>query len=100
MVTRFGMSQALGHLTYGKAFGSKYLPSWTSEDRNYSERTAQEIDDEVRRIGKECHDRARSILSNHRDSLDRVALALIEKETLSGDALRELLSPVLHRVRA
>ena len=91
MVTRFGMSRVLGNLTYGRAFRGKYLPSWTPEDRNYSERTAQDIDDEVRRISNECHDRARSILVKRREGLERVARALMEKETLDRAGLEDLL---------
>jgi cell division protease FtsH len=91
MVTRFGMSRVLGNLTYGRGFRGKYLPSWAAEDRNYSDHTARDIDDEARRISNECHERARSILVKQREGLECVARALMEKETLDGGGLQELL---------
>src|SRR5262249_15935183 len=50
MVTRFGMSPNLGNLTYGRPFQGSFLPGWKAEDRNYSEKTAETIDEEVRRV--------------------------------------------------
>src|SRR5690606_22603828 len=70
-----------------------------SEERDYSERTAEEIDDEVRRIIDEAHARCRSLMEEHRDALDRLAARLIEVETVEGDDLLELLGPAEGRPR-
>jgi cell division protease FtsH len=91
MVTRFGMSSNLGYLTYGRPFKGRFLSGWSSEDRNYSDQTAEAIDAEVRRVSDECHDRAMVILTSRREDLERVARELIVKETIDGARLRELL---------
>jgi cell division protease FtsH len=97
MVTRFGMSNALGQLTYGRPLRARFIPGWSSEEQNYSERTAERIDEEVRRLSNRCYERAKDILSNRRNDLDRLARELIERETVDRPRLDELLSePVLH----
>jgi cell division protease FtsH len=92
MITRFGMSGNLGNLTYGRPLSGKFLPGWGTEDRNYSEDTAKAIDEEVRRISDECHDRAMGILTSRRDLLERIAQELIERETIDHARLQELVS--------
>ena len=93
MVTRFGMSERLGALTYGAQRSSQFLRStFTTEDRNYSEKTSEAIDDEVRRIGDELYDRAKSILMRRRTELERIAQELMRKETLDRQQLDALLA--------
>ncbi|MBS1791754.1 MAG: ATP-dependent zinc metalloprotease FtsH [Acidobacteria bacterium] len=94
MVTRFGMSEKLGHLTYGKSFSSRFLPStFAAEERNYSEQTAELIDEEVLRIVDEAYERVKRILTRRREDLGRIASELIRKETLDRDELEKLLIP-------
>jgi cell division protease FtsH len=94
MVTRFGMSKRLGNLTYGQPVESRFLRSlFQADERDYSERTAEEIDQEVRRIVDDLYDRVRGILDRRREDLDRVVRRLMEKETLDEKELRELLTP-------
>jgi cell division protease FtsH len=90
MVTRFGMSDRLGPLAYGREVVSPFLRSIEIE-RNYSEQTAQQIDEEVRRIVEDLQNRARDILSHKKDGMDRVAHGLIERETLDRQQLDRLL---------
>jgi cell division protease FtsH len=90
MVTRFGMNERLGPLTYGREIVAPFLRS-VEVERDYSEQTAQQIDEEVRRIVEELQGRAREILSHKRDGMDRVAHALIERETLDRQQLDRLL---------
>jgi len=91
MVTRFGMSERLGHLTFGKPLAGRFLQSpLTGEERNYSERTAEVIDEEVRRLIDESHETSRTILLNRHAQLERIARELILKETLDRSALDEL----------
>jgi cell division protease FtsH len=91
MATRFGMSPVLGNLTYGRPLAGKYLPGWSSEDRNYSDRTAELIDEEVRRLTDECHERARTILTQRHNDLERIAHELIQRETIDRTQLEQLL---------
>ena len=90
MVTRFGMSERLGGLAYGREVAAPFLRTIEME-RNYSEQTAQQIDEEVRRIIEDLQKRARSILSQKKAGMDRVAHALIERETLDRQQLDRLL---------
>jgi len=92
MVTRFGMSDRLGHLTYGSQRTSQFLrTTLATEERNYSEKTSEAIDDEVRRLGDELYDRAKTILMNRRADLERIAQELMRRETLDRAQLELLL---------
>jgi cell division protease FtsH len=91
MVTRFGMSERLGPLAFGNAAAMRFLDGMT-EERNYSERTAQAIDEEVRRIIDEQHDRARRALKKRRIALLRIARELLEKETLERPEIDALVA--------
>jgi cell division protease FtsH len=93
MVTRFGMSDPLGPLTYGRALGGQFLKSpFDMEERNYSERTAERIDDESRRIVDETHKRVTEILLKRRDPMECISRELIRKETLERAELDQLLA--------
>ncbi len=85
MVKRYGMSAKLGPLVYGRKEELVFLGKEISEQRDYSEAVAQTIDTEVRSIIVQAYERAKSILQEHRDALDRVADQLLERETLSAD---------------
>ena len=93
MVTQWGMSERLGPRTFGRRDSMIFLGRDIAEQRDYSERTAEEIDEEVRRIVEDAHERCRAVLREHRAKLDEVAAALIEVETLEGDDLQRLLGP-------
>ena len=92
MVTRFGMSEKLGPRTFGRKEELVFLGREISEQRDYSEKVAEEIDEEVRRIISQAHERARKILSEHRAKLDQLARRLLEVETLEGETLRKLMA--------
>ena len=92
MVTEFGMSDKLGPLTLGTKHGPVFLGRDLVESRNYSDEIAYEIDKEVRRIIDECYGRARTVLTDHREILDRVARALLERESLESDQLNALIA--------
>ncbi len=93
MVTQWGMSSRLGPRTFGRRQSMVFLGRDISEERDYSERTSEEIDDEVRRIIDEAHARCRKVIGEHRDALDALAQRLIEVETVEGDDLLTLLGP-------
>ena len=97
------MSERLGHLTFGKPLADRFLQfPLTGEERNYSERTAEVIDEEVHRLIDESHETSRAILLNRHAQLERIARELIQKETLDRSALDELLhaTPVTEKVIA
>ncbi|MEX1147497.1 MAG: ATP-dependent zinc metalloprotease FtsH [Sphingomonadales bacterium] len=91
MVTRFGFSELLGPLEYGENEEEVFLGHSVARHQSVSEATAQIIDQEVRRIVEEAYDRARTLLSNHIDDLHKVAKALLEFETLSGNEIKAIL---------
>ena len=92
MVTEFGMSEKLGPLSLGKRHGPVFLGRDLIETRNYSEEIAYEIDKEVRRITDECYIRAREILTANREKLERVARALLERESLEGEEISKAMA--------
>jgi cell division protease FtsH len=91
MVTEWGMSAAMGPLTFGKKEEQIFLGREISQHRDYSEDTAIRIDQEVKRIVHEGYDRAFNILESNRDSLVRLAEALLEYETLDSDEIEQII---------
>ena len=91
MVCQFGMSDELGHLTFGKRNGLVFLGKDLSEERNYSEETAKKIDDEVHKIIEQCFQDAKRLLLENRDRLNLLAKTLREKEVLDGEEVKKLL---------
>ena len=91
MVTEYGMSEKLGLVTYAKERRPLFLDTGFSPAKEYSDETAKEIDDEVERLMSEAHDRVKQILSEKREELEVLAQTLLQKETILGDELQELL---------
>jgi cell division protease FtsH len=101
MVTRFGMSAHMGPLTYGQSFTSKYLRvPFAQEERNYSERTAEQIDDEVRALVEGQYVRVQRLLNDRRHQIEVVVEELIRKETLDRAELEKLLEAAPAEVRS
>jgi cell division protease FtsH len=94
MITEYGMSEELGPLTYGTRHDQVFLGRDLVRDRDYGEEVASAIDREVRRMVLQQYERAKRLLETHRDILNRLGQALIEKETLDADELLELVGPV------
>jgi cell division protease FtsH len=92
MVTRWGMSDALGPLQYAEAEEEVFLGYSVNRQKNMSNETAQAIDKEIRRIVEEGYDRAKTVLNEHRNELETLAKALLEYETLSGDEIKTVLA--------
>jgi cell division protease FtsH len=93
MVTRLGMSTDLGPMTYGQKEELIFLGREISEQRDYSEAVAEQIDKEVRRLVNESHARAQQILLQYRDKLDAVAQKLLETETLNREEFEAIFPP-------
>jgi cell division protease FtsH len=92
MVTRWGMSDALGPLQYAEADEEVFLGYSVNRQKNMSNETAQAIDKEIRRVVEQGYDRAKGLLEEHREELETLAKALLEYETLSGDEIQTLLA--------
>ncbi|HYA88596.1 MAG TPA: ATP-dependent zinc metalloprotease FtsH [Nitrospirota bacterium] len=84
MVTEWGMSDKMGPLAYGKKEEQIFLGREIAQHRDYSEHTAIEIDEEVKRIVSDNYERAKKLISDRKDTLDQLTKALLEKETLDG----------------
>ena len=84
MVTEWGMSDKLGPLAYGKKEEQIFLGREIAQHRDYSEHTAIEIDEEVKRIVSDNYERAKRLIRERKETLDRLTKALLEKETLDG----------------
>jgi cell division protease FtsH len=91
MVTRYGMSAKLGPIAFGEKEELIFLGREISEQRNYGDEVAREIDREVFRIVSEAYDRTREILNTNREVLNDMASALLESETVDGERLRALI---------
>jgi cell division protease FtsH len=87
MVTKWGYSDLLGQVSYGENQDEVFLGHSVSRTQNVSEETARIIDSEVRRLVQEGHDEAKRILTERLDDLHKLAAALIEYETLTGDEI-------------
>jgi cell division protease FtsH len=93
MVTRLGMSDELGPMVYGQKEELIFLGREISEQRDYSEAVAEEIDSEVRRIVADAHGKAREILMTYREKLDAIAKRLLEVETVSREEFEAIFPP-------
>jgi cell division protease FtsH len=91
MVCEWGMSERLGPVSFGKKDEQIFLGREMASAKNYSEATAVEIDEEIRRIVEDNYTRARTLLSDNIDLLHKIALALIEKESLNGADVDEII---------
>ena len=92
MVMRFGMSEKLGPRVYGHDHGMPFLGREFSTEPDYSDEIAREIDDEVRRIIEDAHQRARTILGEQRERLDRISQILLRRETIEKEQFEKLLT--------
>ncbi|NMB01562.1 MAG: ATP-dependent metallopeptidase FtsH/Yme1/Tma family protein [Firmicutes bacterium] len=93
MVMEWGMSEKLGPLTFGRPNGEDlvFLGRDISRERNYSEEVAAVIDQEVHELVESSYAEAKNLLSEHRDKLDAVAAALLERETLTREEFLALM---------
>ncbi|MGA2166500.1 MAG: cell division protein FtsH, partial [Solirubrobacteraceae bacterium] len=91
MVMRFGMSEKLGPRVFGHEHSQPFLGREFSTEPDYSDEIAREIDDEVRRIIEAAHQRARDILTEHRQYLGSISEILVKRETLEKEEFNALL---------
>ena len=92
MVCEWGMSKAIGPLTFGRKDEEVFLGRDFQQHKDYSEETSNRIDQEIKRIVTENYDRARVILEGKKSELLRIAEELLTREVLSGDQVRQIVA--------
>jgi cell division protease FtsH len=90
MVCEWGMSDAMGPLTFGKRDEQIFLGREISKAQDYSEGTATSIDQEVKRLVMDNYDRARKVLTEHKPALMKIADQLLAREVLDADQVMRL----------
>jgi len=90
MVMRLGMSEELGPMVYGKKQELVFLGREISEQRDYSENIAQQIDNAIQKLVQEAYEQSKAIITQYRTELDQIAEKLLEVETLTADQFYEL----------
>ena len=92
MVTRYGMSDALGPMVYGENEGEVFLGRSVTTHKNMSETTMQQVDAEIRRIIDEQYALARKLLEENRDKVEAMTAALLELETIDADQINDIMA--------
>ena len=92
MVCQWGMSDKLGPMTFGETNDQVFLGKEFGHSKDFSEDTSRLIDSEVRRIIDTAHEQAKTLLSENKESLHKLAAALLERETISGDEIDTLIN--------
>jgi cell division protease FtsH len=91
MVVRYGMSNKLGPRTFGDFGDNIFLGGRTGEEKDYSEKTAEQIDEEVKILVVEAEKKARETVVKHREKLDRMVAVLLEKETIEQEEIETIM---------
>ncbi|WP_353114674.1 ATP-dependent zinc metalloprotease FtsH, partial [Microbacterium sp.] len=94
MVTEYGMTTQIGPVKLGSESGEMFVPRDMNRGRDYSDRMAESVDAEVRALIEQAHNEAYQVISDNRDVLDRLALALLEHETLDHNQIAEIFTDV------
>jgi cell division protease FtsH len=95
MICDYGMAEELGPLSYGEKDESIFLGRDMNRHRDYSEKTAETIDSLMRKIVEDQYDRARTILTDHREELERLAKALLEFELLDREDIEKVIKGIV-----
>ncbi|SHF08583.1 cell division protease FtsH [Seinonella peptonophila] len=91
MITEYGMSKRLATMQFGRSQGQVFLGRDLGHEQNYSEEVARLIDEEMQELIQECYDRAKRLLTEHRDKLELMAQTLLKRETLDENQIKQLL---------
>jgi len=94
MVTEYGMTNVVGPVKLSSASGEVFMGRDMGHGRDFSERTAESVDEQVRELIEQAHNEAYKVINDNREILDRLALALLEKETLDHLELAEIFADV------
>jgi cell division protease FtsH len=91
MIVEYGMSDKLGPMQFGQSQGQVFLGRDIGHEQNYSDAIAYEIDQEMQSMIRRCYDRAKEILTKHKDKVHLIATTLLERETLDKDQIVDLI---------
>ncbi len=91
MIMEYGMSEELGPITLGKKQDQVFLGRDLARDRDFSEEIAKSIDKEIRKLVDKCYSSAQELIEEHREELEKIAQALLEKETLDAEEVASLI---------
>ena len=91
MVCEWGMSEKMGPLTYGTKEEQVFLGKDFSQNKNFSDQTAKLIDQEVKSLVMGGYEKACEIITEHRDSLEKMAIALLDMETLNASDIKNII---------
>ena len=97
MIMHYGMSKNLGPRTFGEQEEMVFLGRDMHDERDYSDKTSEEIDEEIKNLLTEAEDRARQVVTKHRDKLEHLVGALVEKETVEEAEIRAILGEDLYK---
>lgn len=97
MIMQYGMSKNLGPRTFGEHEEMVFLGREIHEERDYSDKTAEEIDEEIKRLIMEAENRARAVIVKHKSKLEHLVAALVEKETVEEGEIRMILGEELYK---
>ncbi len=100
MVTRYGMSEALGPIVYGSEDDEVFIGRDMGHIKNYSESTAAKIDEEIKKIVENCHAKTQEILTTHKDKLHKIASFLVEHEKMNEKQFEEIMKSEYESVEA
>jgi len=92
MVCDYGMSERLGNYTLGRSHGPVFLGRDLGHEKDYSDETAKIIDEEIKRIVGECHQRAKGLIESNKKKLKLLADALLEKEVLDVQEVKHIIN--------
>jgi hypothetical protein len=90
MITKYGMSDNLSNLVFGDENDEVFIGKSYAHARNYSEEVSAKIDAEVKEIIESCYNKAKEILTEHKDKLEDVTRALLEKERIEADEFEDI----------
>ncbi len=100
MIMSYGMSDVLGARTFGEHQEMVFLGSEIHEQRDYSDKTAELIDQEIKRLIGEAETRAKEVLTNNKEKLERMVAVLMEKETMEQDEIIAVLGKPAHQIES
>ncbi len=97
MVVRYGMSEKLGPRTFGDYGDNIFLGGRTGEEKDYSEKTAEQIDEEMKRLMMEAEKRAHQTLTQNKEKLEKMVAVLLEKETIEQEEIEAVMGVSQHK---
>lgn len=91
IITKFGMNENLGYRAFGQGEGMVFLGKEIHDHQDYSEKTAENIDAEIKKLVDSCYQKAKDVIIENRDILDKISNVLLEKETIEREEFEKLI---------